>query len=354
MIKKRLIIACDLDPRSGEGRLAHLFIEQMGLNKDDNDCLCLTPNTEADSSKTSAIPGRRLIRYWGVYLWLWLEILKYRRCQQTELFILNYLPIWNFVTFLIIPRSARLAPLTGGPPLNSRHLYTTYHHRCIQSVLRNVVLTALSKLSGLIIKIRRLNVKPATPFVSEFLEQENSRHFYITTSLTPLKAKRVNQNQNRYDLIAYTNDHPLKNNQLLKNLLPLFAQKKMRVALIAKGNCVNDFSNSACDLFENISQDDVAELMQKSNSALICSLEGAGLFAQEAAVLGLKIFCFPDTGASFLPGSEILCKKKDRPSVSQIADDVASKAHCSPNINTNIEMAKFVNEAKDYFTSDNR
>ena len=354
MIKKRLIIACDLDPRSGEGRLAHLFIEQMGLNNDDNDCLFLTPNTEADISKTTAAPGRRLIRYWGVYLWLWLEILKYRRCQQTELFILNYLPVWNFVTFLIIPRSARLAPLTGGPPLNSRHLYTTFHHRCIQSVLRNVVLTALSKLSGLIINTRRLNVKPATPFVSKFLEQENSQHFFITTSLTPLKDTSVNQHQNCYDLIAYTNDHPLKNNQLLKNLLPLFAQKKMRVALIAKGNCVKDFSNSACDLYENISRDDVAELLEKSNAALICSLEGAGLFAQEAAVLGLKILCFPDTGASFLPSAEILCKKNDRPSVSQIADVVAAKTNRPPDIDTNIEMAKFINEAKDYFTSDNR
>ena len=67
MIKKRLIIACDLDHRSGEGRLAHLFIEQMGLANGDNVCLCLTPNTKADSSKISVIRGSKLMRYWGVY-----------------------------------------------------------------------------------------------------------------------------------------------------------------------------------------------------------------------------------------------------------------------------------------------
>ena len=349
-MKRKITIACNFDPNTGEGRLAHLFIEQMGLKAELGKLICFVPKSK---SRDLNVPGSKIFKYCSVYLWLWSIILRYRMCSNTEMLILNYLPIWNFITFLLVPASAQLAPITGSSAINLNHLYAAPYQRILQVIIRNFLLVYLSKLSSHIIKLRGLSLKPATPFVSKYLHRESGQAFFITTSLPKLQKFRTNERKNCYDLVAYTNDHPLKNNHLLKCLIPLLAKYNMRLAVIARGQCVHEFLDLECDLFENINHEKVVSILNKSDAVLICSLEGAGFFAQEAAYLGLKIFCFPDTGASFLPGANILCNANQRPSAAKVANSLVSKIKRKNEFDIANKMDRFIYEAKDYFSSDN-
>ena len=350
MTSERLIVACDFQETSGEGRLARGFLDILGINIHDSKVVTYVEDHKSAEKcgDWSALHG--IFRYLAPYLWLWKTLRSPENRHYKEMVVLNYLPIWNFITFLVVPSFAKLAPITGSPPVNLKHIHASKISKLRYFILRNVIMVMLSFLSASIIRLRNLQVLPATPFVSKYLHSEQSRYLFVSAVVKAATSSQKNKRKKIYDLIAYTNEHSLKNNDLLLKILRLNSHGRLNVALIARGEVAKKFSDQSCKLFEELSNEEVIQLIQGSKAALICSLEGAGFFANEAAIHGLKIFCFPDTGASILPNSRHLCGKDDVANASLILDAILKELGAKPKPNHQQELDAYFNESKEFYT----
>ena len=342
-----VFLVCDSNSNSGEGRLARIYMErEKEKNLGEREIRVFSNDTRntflSFLTETTAFPA---------YLWLWRELLRFRKCKSVELHVVNYLPIWNFVTFLIVPKTAKLAPVTGSGSINWRHFHGNVYQVVCQVFVRNYILKFFAKISSYVIKKRKLKVLAATPFVSEILKCKNKKHLYISTVFDPSEIRSSEYLSKKFDIIAYTNDHPLKNNRILASLVEELVLRGIKIAIVANGKCKSKFSYNGVTLFENLDHVQMMKLIRQSKSALVCSLEGAGFFAQEAAMRELQVFCFSGTGASLIPGSLVMCGSNESPKTEKIASKIVEELSKVSQTFDKEELCEFVDGAKKYFFS---
>ena len=73
-------------------------ISNEGININDKELVCLTPHFTPSTNKNLNFYGMRIVRYCGVYFWLWLNLLDAAHINKVNLHsqLFAYL---NFITF---------------------------------------------------------------------------------------------------------------------------------------------------------------------------------------------------------------------------------------------------------------
>ncbi|WP_440931141.1 hypothetical protein, partial [Candidatus Pelagibacter sp.] len=95
--KKIYVWACDFSKSSGEGNLAHLFVNE--LKKKNH--IHLIKNKFINKFQYIT-PFLGVICCWFYYL------------KSIRVAYVNYLPLWNFLIFLLLPPKTIIGPITGG------------------------------------------------------------------------------------------------------------------------------------------------------------------------------------------------------------------------------------------------
>ena len=113
-MKKKIFIWCsDTDEQSGEGILANKFIKDLKkYNPELNPIIRnISPKKKMILKKIfGEISDRIIIPMYGVInLWL-IYLLK----KNVKICFVNYLPLWNFLIFILLPPKTILGPVTGG------------------------------------------------------------------------------------------------------------------------------------------------------------------------------------------------------------------------------------------------
>ena len=283
------------------------------------------------------------------YCWLLFTSLKCDHRRFDKIYVLNFLPLWNPLFFLLVPKRILLAPLTGGVNVNRDFLYTKGLMRVQVALVRNFFIPILNRLSRTIIISRKLNCVGSTPFNDKYLRKKNHRHFYISCGINPERYVTNTENLS-YHIIVYTRHHPLKNNEILMLLIEALAKKQFKIALIDPQSVISP-KFTGVKKFGLLTPAKVLSLICQSRAALVPSLEEAGLFAQEAAMMGRSVFCFPETGASMLPGAIPLCSDKQNIEIASMINTIARNIGRTPNATVSENMRKAVDDAKKYYTS---
>jgi hypothetical protein len=221
--------------------------------------------------------------------------------------VLNYLPLWNPLFFLLVPKYVRLGPITGGGKINPKHIDAQGLKRQATLFLRNYVTVYLYAISRRIIISRGITVKPATPGVSSALGFNASLPRAIEAAPLPhyfkdLLAKRQNKN---LDLVCYVGVHPLKNSSLTIQTVNILAEIGFKIAVIGPLNS-SDLLQASIQHFNHIDHHTTLTLMSQSVAILSLSLEQAGFFSLEASYMGVPVLCLPESGGANLPGATIL------------------------------------------------
>ena len=295
--QKIILVACDIRKKSGEGALALELTRRIDLNKKSN------TNVISVSYPFSLekLNGRL------AYLWLWIILTKnlFIRTKQS-LFVLNFLPLWNVITFALLKKNVITAPITGNPILNFDNLYCSKAQKFKLILTRHYLLKILTFLSFFVIKKRGLKVVAATPNLAEILKVEQPPGPYVWTGqalnnwLTRQEPKDIWNCDHEYDLIVYTNNHILKNNLLLFETLRELNNLGIQCAVLLRGKENHERINGVKYLKPN-SKSDYYDIICKSTVCLQLSLEGAGIFPFECSYLGVRVIGFPRTGAAYLP-----------------------------------------------------
>ena len=129
-MKKYIGWSCEFDKNTGEGQLARKFIRS---NFKDKRVKIITP-------KFNFLFSKYMYQIYGIFV-LW-----YYYFLGKKLIYLNYLPLWNFIIFLLSPPNTIFGPITGSIQINKI--------KNIKSIFRLFFFPLFYKISLIILNVR--------------------------------------------------------------------------------------------------------------------------------------------------------------------------------------------------------
>jgi hypothetical protein len=188
LFKKKIFCwACDYNKDTGEGKLARLYIKINFKN-----CLIKisTPSKVLENFKL--IQHRYISPFVGIIL-CWIAYF-----DKKQTIYINYLPLWNFLIFLLLPPKTLIGPITGGA-------------RFKNSVIRKYLFPLFYKISQLIIYFRYQDVIFSTDLLKKYLYNYFLKKSKFNFILNILKKKNYTlEHKKKLDFLIYYRNHENK------------------------------------------------------------------------------------------------------------------------------------------------
>ena len=172
--KEIYIWACDLDKFRGEGILANEFIKDLKKYTTKKLIIESPKNNQQKINfsfyKNYITPFIGIIKIWKNYLY------GRRTCY------INFLPIWNFFIFLLLPPKTILGPITG-----TRYIAKVTN---FNKFLRKYVLTFFSFISINILMFRKKLILFSTKNLESQIPKKMKRKSFFNYIITTVKKKK--------------------------------------------------------------------------------------------------------------------------------------------------------------------
>ena len=184
-MKRKVIYAwaCDYTKFSGEGNLARKFIKDLSkFNKK----IKIKSGLSLTKKKLS-FNDKYLSPLLGI-IYCWKHFLRgHQACY------LNYLPLWNFLIFFLLPPKTIIGPITGGANYNS--------HLKFQYIVRKFFFPIFFKISELLIIIRQKKILFSTSLLKNRLLQNTLQNSFFDYAFSNLKISKYRKK--KIDFVIY-------------------------------------------------------------------------------------------------------------------------------------------------------
>ncbi len=218
--KKIYVWACDLDKFRGEGILANEFIKD--LRKYTNKKLVIeSPKNNRQKInfsfyKNYMTPFIGIIKIWKNYFY------------GRDTCYINFLPIWNFFIFLLLPPKTILGPITG----------TRYKEKVtdLNKFIRKYILTFFSNISIKILISRRKLILFSTKNLETQIPKKLKKKSFFNYIVTTIKKKNIRNNKKLYDIFFYYRKYSTHNPLFQKNVIKYLANYNYKI-VVAGNKC---------------------------------------------------------------------------------------------------------------------
>jgi len=254
--------ACDFSKNSGEGNLANLFVSE----KFNNNYKIYTPHRLNINKKFSNIINYKYISPLIGVFFCWFFFIKNKKVVY-----INYLPLWNFLIFALLPPKTILGPITGGAHFVEKN-----------ELIRGLLFPIFYKISEFFLIIRKSEINFSTELLKKYLfnytiKKSNFNYIFKYYSKKISKKKSI-------DFVIYYRKHKNK-----EALFP-FSFIKNLIKLNFKIHIVGDyFKNSYVKNLGYLSNKKINNLLSKSFFSLISNENPYTLFTIECLNNNVKI-----------------------------------------------------------------
>ena len=262
MKKKKIIFwACDYSNQTGEGNLARKFIRYFFYKKK---ILVKTLNTYDNLNLKYIKPFIGIINCWKSYF------------KGYRVGYINYLPLWNFFIFFLLPPKTILGPITGGA------LYTK--KKIINFFIRKYIFFIFYKISELIINWRFKNkIIFSTNLLEKFLSEKIKKRGIFNFVLKGFKFKKKRRKD--IDFIIYFRNH--KNKTTFFNYRFLEKLTKLKLKIVIVGDHLNIYGIKNMG---HVSKKKMNHLQSRSKYTVYSGENILSLFILECISNHVKIF----------------------------------------------------------------
>ncbi len=171
---------------TGEGQLARKYINTYFKGK----------KIKIISPQISFFLSNYIYQIYGIFvLWFYYFLGK-------KLIYINYLPLWNFLIFLLSPPNTVFGPITGSIQINKI--------QNIKSIFRLFIIPLFYKISLLILNLRAKKIIFGTNILVKFLNKKILKKSKLNFILENFKFKNSSKKKREYDLIVYYRKHENK------------------------------------------------------------------------------------------------------------------------------------------------
>ncbi len=221
MTKNKLIFwACDYSDKTGEGNLARKFIKENFKKKK---IKINTLNENNFFNHKYMVPYIGIISCWKYYL------------KGHEVGYINFLPLWNFLIFFLLPPKTIIGPITGGA-LYDRSNITNF-------LIRKIFFPIFYKMSELILILRfKYNLIFSTELLKRYLSKKTikiSTFNFVLKNLT-FKKKRKNKD---IDFLIYHRVHGNKSLLFDYNLIKTLTKSNLKIFIVGDKLNINKVKN---------------------------------------------------------------------------------------------------------------
>jgi hypothetical protein len=255
--------ACDFSKQSGEGNLAHLFIK----NNIKNNYIIYTP--EKFNIKKKII--KYIINYKYIspligILFCWFFYLK-----KKNVVYINYLPLWNFLIFALLPPRTLLGPITGGAFFSEK-----------QYLVRRFLFPIFYKISEFFLVIRKTHINFSTELLKKYLFNFTilkSNFNYVLKYYSQKKYKKK-----EIDFIIYYRKHKNKEASFPLTMIKKLSQLNFEIHIIGDYLKISNVKNHGY-----LNNKQVNNLLSKSFFSLISNENPYSMFTIECLNNNVKI-----------------------------------------------------------------
>lgn len=204
--KKLFIWASDYSLKTGEGKLARLFVEKI-LRKNKYK-LVFNQKKILNSRYLSSISG--IIYCWKKYF------------KNQKVCYLNYLPLWNIIIFIFLPPQTILGPITGGSKYDKSN-FKDY-------LLRGILFRNFYAISEFFLNLRNNQILFSTsllkPFLGKKIINKSQFNFIFKSFILKKKVKKS------IDFIIYYRKHNNKLKFFPLNFIKNLIKNKFKVYVV--------------------------------------------------------------------------------------------------------------------------
>ena len=191
MTNNKLIFwVCDYSDKTGEGNLARKFIEE---------------NFKKKKIRINTLKSYHFLNYKYVIPFIGIFSCWKHYLKGNDVGYINFLPLWNFLIFFLLPPNSILGPITGGALYNKTNQ--------LNYLIRNFLFPIFYKFSEFVINLRfKNNLFFSTDLLKKYLSKKTIARSRFNFVVENLKFKKKRKYKD-VDFIIYYRDH--KNKSLL-------------------------------------------------------------------------------------------------------------------------------------------
>lgn len=318
MNKNKIIFTycCDYADYRGEGILANNFIKLIKKNLFKK-IIIIKPSTFGiKKRKAKKLNHGFYFKYFSPLqgiIKIWFYHLKgYQTCY------VNFLPLWNFFLFALLPKKTIFGPITGG----------NYHGEdgTLWQIIRKRVILIFYSISVLFIKLKKRKCIFATQLLENYLPiniKENSLFNFQIYNQKFYQDKKKN-----IDILFYNRNYFTKKNKKLIDIL-FRLSKDFNIKII--GHKLEKFRNIGI-----ISRKETIQHLMKTRLIFSSPENLLSFFTLDAISCGAKVICTSNQKINFFKESYIYQKKLNE------------------NLIKNILKKKYISKIKNKYSKDIR
>jgi hypothetical protein len=260
-----VVWANDFSENTGEGRLSRDFIFKLLEYKPNAIIKIKTFQQEFYLRKDKILTKKviyknsfihKYITFFNGIIYLWINYKK-------RILYINYLPLWNFFIFLLIPSKTILGPITGGVhPIKIDS---------IESIVRKIFFPVFYRISLFIIYIKFKKAIFSTNLLKNYVSHNNNFFFGYVYNLFLFDNNSVKKK--KFDLIFYNRNYQSKKNNLVKMII-LNIKKEYKICVVG-----DKFEGKNLFNYGFVPHKKVMNLIRESKTAFASSENIFSLFA---------------------------------------------------------------------------
>ena len=280
--------ACDLQPYRGEGILGINFLIHLSEVK--------RSIIYAESPESILIINKKKIRtikkknskrinfsFIFNYLNPFLGIFKiwFHKRNEIQVCYVNFLPLWNFLLFLLLPKNTIFGPVTGG----------VYNGKVkdLNSFARKFILPICCKISVKIGNIRKFKFLFTTEILKKFINKKNNDKYFMNYNLinyNSQKQKLIKKNNRKViDFIFYYRKYKAHNSNEQIKIITLLSKYKFNIVVVGDYLKLDNVINLGI-----LPRKDIFKLLKKAKFSLNEGTNFFSIFCIDCISCGVKIF----------------------------------------------------------------
>lgn len=309
--KNTIIFCCSFNDNTGEGLLAKNLLVNLSQSYPKKKFLIYTLN-----SIFLITNGKIFLRFrlkkeannkiFNDYLFPFILLIKCISLQKnyTTCFF-NYLPLWNFLIFLLLPSKVILGPITGNQTNLPFKYFLDYP---LDFLYRKFIISLLNYISRIVLKYKNFNFYwAATKPVSNVLGSINHVNFSPLFLDLSFKTKKTFIQKESFVFMYSLDNKPIKNFKQAIKFVRYLDDNDVKVVFVGNElNLINGISK------KNISHNQFISYLKKAKVYYCMSYESAGFTSLQATFFNSIVFGYRGSGAEFFSGKNFVCIDKDR------------------------------------------
>jgi hypothetical protein len=217
----------DCEDFTGEGLLARCFIKKIFKNYNKVRIFSNNKDFAFNFGKFSLIKKKNfknsfidkyLKLYYGIFL-IWYYHLKGKKTAY-----INYLPLWNFLIFILLPKKTILGPITGGVHYNNK--------KVLSKIIRKIFFPYLYKFSIKILFYKYKYAFFSTSMLKRYIPAKYLKRCVFNLALLVYQSNTNQTIKKDIDFIFYYKKHPNKSNDFIIKIIDLLILKKYKIYIV--------------------------------------------------------------------------------------------------------------------------